>query len=295
MSAAWVAVDWGTSNLRAWAMDASGSVQAEGASCDGMAGLSPDGFEGALLSLIGEWLGPGVTPVVACGMVGARQGWAEAPYRAVPCGPSGAAVRVPTRDPRLAMHILPGLRQDTPPDVMRGEETQVAGFLAREPSFDGLLCLPGTHSKWVEVAGGAVTGFSTAMTGEVFDLLATASVLRHSVGQDAMGDGFEKAVSDAMEAPALAMAHLFTLRAADLLTGAAPADARARLSGLLIGVELEAMQALWPRRRVVLIGAEALTALYQRAFSLTGIVTRRADATRCTLDGLRAAYLENAP
>lgn len=293
MSAAWVAVDWGTSNLRAWAMDASGSVQAEGASSDGMAGLSPDGFERALLSLIGEWLGPGVTPVVACGMVGARQGWAEAPYRAVPCGPSGAAVRVPTRDPRLAMHILPGLKQTTPPDVMRGEETQVAGFLAREPSFDGLLCLPGTHSKWVEVEAGEVTGFRTAMTGELFDLLSTASVLRHSVGQE-MGDGFEKAVSDAMEAPALAMAHLFTLRAADLLHGAAPEDARARLSGLLIGAELAAMAA--PRRcPMVLIGAEALTALYERAFSMSGHAVRRNDATRCTLDGLRAAYSEIEP
>jgi len=291
MIADWVAVDWGTSNLRAWAMDASGAVLATGASGDGMAGLACEDFEGALLAVIGGWLGPGVTPVVACGMVGARQGWAEAPYAAVPCAPHGGAVQVETRDPRLAMHILPGLKQMAPPDVMRGEETQIAGFIARHPGFAGALCLPGTHSKWVDVAEGAVGGFRTVMTGEMFALLSKSSVLRHSVGAE-LGAGFEAAVAEALAAPAAVPAHLFAIRAADLLAGTAPGDARARLSGLLIGAELAAMAASWRGGSVALVGAEGLTALYARALTVAGVAATMADGTACTLAGLTAAYRE---
>ncbi|MDZ4136757.1 MAG: 2-dehydro-3-deoxygalactonokinase, partial [Paracoccaceae bacterium] len=125
----WIAVDWGTTHLRATAMGPEGpgaTVQ----SSDGMGCLAPAEFEAALLRLIGAWLPDGrVTPVLACGMVGSRQGWAEAAYRTVPCTPLDAtALRaVQTRDPRLSFHIAPGLRQDRPADVMRGEETQIAG------------------------------------------------------------------------------------------------------------------------------------------------------------------------
>ena len=296
VTCAWIAVDWGTSNLRAWAMDAQGAVVAEGTSPDGMAGLKPEEFEGRLLSVVGGWLGDGITPVLACGMVGARQGWAEAPYAAVPCAPHGAAVRVATTDPRLAMHILPGLKQRDPPDVMRGEETQIAGFMARHPDFAGALCLPGTHSKWAGIGGGTVAGFHTVMTGELFALLAKSSVLRHSVaeGRDE-GGGFEAAVAEALAAPESLPARLFAIRAADLLTGASRADAHARLSGLLIGAELAAMRAQWSGGPVALVGAARLTALYARALAVEGITATVADGTACTLSGLCAAYAEIAP
>lgn len=294
MRADWIAVDWGTSNLRAWAMGADGSALAEASSGDGMAGLAREAFEGALLSLVGTWLGEDATTVIACGMVGSRQGWAEAPYRAVPCAPAGGAVRVETRDPRLAMHILPGLKQMDPPDVMRGEETQVAGFLACEPDFEGALCLPGTHSKWVEAAGGRVAAFRTVMTGEIFALLSKSSVLRHSVGAT-MGAGFEATVDEALAAPEAVPAHLFALRAGDLLSDVAPEDARARLSGLLIGAELAAMAGRWRGRPVALIGASGLAALYARALDVAGVSAHMADGTACTLDGLRAAHAEIAP
>ena len=142
----WIAADWGTTHLRVWAM--SGASQTDAAGSDrGMGKLAPDQFEPALLDLIAPWLGDGVTPVIACGMVGARQGWTEAGYGRVPCGALDAApVRAPTADPRLAVWILPGLSQADPPDVMRGEETQIAGFLSLNPGFDGVICLPGTYS-----------------------------------------------------------------------------------------------------------------------------------------------------
>ena len=164
----WIAVDWGTSNLRAWAMRGDTPV-ADAGSDRGMGTLEPSAFEGALLEIIEPWLGAGRMSVVACGMVGARQGWAEAAYATVPCRPvSLNVVRPAVADARLDVAILPGLCQTSPADVMRGEETQIAGYLAEVPDFDGVLCMPGTHTKWVQISASEVVSFRTYMTGELF-------------------------------------------------------------------------------------------------------------------------------
>lgn len=295
----WIAVDWGTSRLRVWAM-AGASMLAAADSASGMAALSPDGFEPALLELIGPWLGQGPgrapMPVVICGMAGARQGWAEVPYRAVPCVPlADGGMPVATRDPRLSVTILPGLKQAAPADVMRGEETQIAGFLAAEPGFDGVLCLPGTHSKWVRVSAGEVVGFRTFMTGELFGLLATASVLRHSVGEGWDEAAFAEALGDALSRPADLAARLFGLRAEALLNGLAPGAARARLSGLLIGMELAGTRPWWLGQRVVILGAEGLAGPYAAALRSQGLDPACADADTATRAGLaRALVLRGA-
>ena len=184
MTAAWIAVDWGSSNLRAWAIDAAGAVVAEGAAADGASSLAPDGFEPALLAVIDRWLAPDArTDVIVCGMAGARGAWAEAAYAHGPLPADAGLLRAgPDRAiPRLSVRILPGLRQDRPADVMRGEETQIAGLVAAEPGFDGVACLPGTHTKWAHVAAGEVVSFASYMTGEVFALLSGASVLRKTL------------------------------------------------------------------------------------------------------------------
>src|ERR1044071_2946544 len=191
VSADWIAVDWGTSNLRAWAIGRNGSIVNEASSASGMAKLTREEFEPALLALIGGWLPAGQkTPVVACGMVGARQGWIEVPYNEAPCPPASAqSARSPqTNDPRLDVRIIAGVMQREPADVMRGEETQIAGLLQRSPGFDGVICMPGTHTKWVRVKGGEIVEFQSAMSGEVFGLLASHSVLRFSVGGDGWDD-----------------------------------------------------------------------------------------------------------
>ena len=201
----WIAVDWGTSRLRAWAM-AGGQVLEALASDKGMGALTPDGFEPALLELAGGWL-DGAPPVIACGMVGARTGWAEAEYRAVPCTPldPARATRPDGADPRLPVLILPGLSQSSPPDVMRGEETQLAGLAARLRSAPATVCTPGTHSKWVTLDNGTVTGFTTFMTGEAFALFAERSVLRHSVDTaDTDSDAFCSAVAEMVDRPGAA-------------------------------------------------------------------------------------------
>lgn len=286
---AWIAVDWGTTHLRAWAMGPAGDVLAEAASDDGMARLAPDRFEPALLALVGGW-SEGPTEVIACGMVGSRQGWVEAPYRTVPCPPLGGALARPrVADPRLSVHVVPGLRQARPPDVMRGEETQVAGFLATHPAFDGVLCLPGTHTKWTHVSAGEVVSFASYMTGELYDLLAHASVLRHSVGAGWDDAAFAEAVSDTLSHPERLAARLFGIRAGGLLGQTGPDTANARLSGLLIGAELAGARPYWLGQPVAVIGAERLVDLYAAALEAQGAAPLRADGRAMTLAGLAAA------
>jgi 2-dehydro-3-deoxygalactonokinase len=289
---AWIAVDWGTSNLRAWAIDDEGRTIANAASEAGMARLSRDAFEPTLLSVIDGWLACGrKTRVLACGMVGARQGWMEAPYASVPCTPVTQTIAPECRDPRLEVHILGGIRQLHPPDVMRGEETQIAGVLLREPGFEGVICLPGTHTKWAEVAGGIITRFQTFMTGELFGFLSTQSVLRHSMpaGTEWDDDAFAAAaVESAMDTHALA-ARLFSVRAATLVADLTPAAAKARLSGLLIGAELAGTQVMWSRQRVLIAGNGRQANLYSEALTRLGGASSLINAGELTLAGLVAA------
>jgi len=285
----WIAADWGTSHLRVWGL-AGARVIHSAQSDKGMNTLTPAQFEAALLDLVQDWLPEGqVTPVVACGMVGSRQGWIEAPYRAVPCTPLDASLALaPTRDPRLKVAIISGLKQPKPADVMRGEETQIAGHLALNPDWDGVICLPGTHSKWVHVSAGEVVSFQTFLTGEMFRLLAEHSVLRHGLAgwQDA---GFTEGVAQGIERPERLLSRLFSLRAEGLLAGLDPGTARARLSGFLIGAEIAAAKPYWLGQRVAILGDDALAKLYATALGSLSVPVTRHNATEATLSGLSAA------
>lgn len=287
----WIAIDWGTTHLRAYAIGAEGVI-ARAASDDGMGSLSADGFEPALIRLIDPWLaGDRIVPVVACGMVGSRQGWIEAPYREVPCAPleMQSLVPVQTADRRISVRVIPGLRQTSPADVMRGEETQIAGALMLEPRFSGVLCLPGTHSKWVHVSAGEVVSFQTYMTGELFALLSGQSVLRHGIGKGWDEPAFLGAVADTISDPHKFAGRLFALRAEGLLAGLSPDAARARLSGLLIGIELAAARPYWMGQDVAIIGTDRLAENYVLALQAQGVTPRALPAEACTIAGLGAA------
>lgn len=293
----WIAVDWGTSQVRAWALSARGEIIQRASSARGMSTLAPDQFEGALLELVGGWLAEGrVTEVVACGMVGARQGWREAPYAQVPCMPLAAErmVSPALADPRLRVSIIPGLCQRAPADVIRGEETQIAGLLAEQPDYRGVVCLPGTHSKWAEVRDGQVVAFQTFMTGELFALLSQQSVLRHGMQGDADQPIDEVAFAAGMHAGAHGsqrlIGALFGLRAEGLLEGLTPPAARARLSGLLIGQELGALDERWRGQQVCVIGGGELAERYRCALDTLGITALTVNAERVTLAGLAAAH-----
>lgn len=287
----WIAVDWGTSHCRAWAMASDGRCLSEASNAYGMSRLAPEEFQSALLGLIEGWLGGDGTLVLACGMVGAQTGWVDAGYRGVPCAPRGdQPLKISGTDRRIDVRVLPGLRQDDPANVMRGEETQIAGFLSRTPDFDGVICLPGTHSKWAQISAGEVVSFQTAMTGELFSALTGATILRQTIPDEGWDeDAFSQAVSDAMSRPQALALRLFSLRAEALLKGLDGAAARARLSGLLIGIELAATRPYWLGQDVALIGAPALSAAYAEALGAQGLAPQAADATEMTLAGLTAA------
>ncbi|WP_412563815.1 2-dehydro-3-deoxygalactonokinase [Thalassobius sp. MITS945101] len=292
MAKLWIAVDWGTSNLRVWVMR--GDKVLAGLSSDaGMGGLAPEDFESVLIDLIGEYLPEqGRTDVICCGMVGAAQGWQDAGYTGAPCPPLNPLdmVEVATRDPRLAVRILPGVKQVTPADVMRGEETQIAGLLAKAPDIEGLVCLPGTHSKWVFVRQGAIEGFRTYLTGELFALLTRQSVLRHSTGAGWQSEGFLEGLSTGLEREGGGFADLFSVRADMLIGGRSTDFLTAKLSGLLLGSELAAVRGLWAVDNVQIVGDARLAQHYQQALEYIGATVVLHDASDVTLMGLTQAW-----
>lgn len=295
-----VAVDWGTSSLRLWLLGADGTALAETRSAEGMSAVPPGGFETVLRARIADLGGevdrlPRPLPVVLCGMVGARQGWREAGYLDIPVSlMSVAHGATQVGADGLDARILPGLARRGPgrQDVMRGEETQLLGLVLDDPDAGGLVCMPGTHSKWVRLADGVVDDFMTMMTGELFALLAGGSILRHTIGgADPGGDpasaAFLAGLADGLAAPAEIANRIFSLRAEGLLSGLAGMDAADRLSGLLIGAEvgagLRAMKAPGPVR---LVAGGRLAALYAAAFRMARRRIDPVDADLAVRNGL---------
>ncbi|GKY86563.1 2-dehydro-3-deoxygalactonokinase [Sinisalibacter aestuarii] len=292
--AAWIAVDWGNSNLRLWAMGPDGPIAERKAPQGTLALPGPEAYEPALLALAGDLIAPDrKTMVLICGAVGALGGWVEAPYRQLPCVPLGAGefTSPEVKDPRLDLRILPGLNQARPPAILRGEETQAAGFLVSEPDFDGILCLPGTHTKWMHISAGEVVSFLSFMTGELFRFLADASVLRFTTARAGFDEAaFLDAVSDAISRPERMASGLFPLRAEAVLAGLDPVVARSRLMGLLLGAELAAARMQWLGRDVVVIGGAEMAAAYATALEAQGVAVRRFDGDKAALMGLIEAH-----
>lgn len=291
-----VAVDWGTSSFRLWSLSGGFAVLGMRTGPYGMATLTPRNYLAVLEENLAALNIDAECPVIVCGMAGAAQGWYEAPYRDTSTDLFSLgkhAVRVP--DIERCVHILPGVKQSTPANVMRGEETQLLGLLKHDVNFNGVVCLPGTHTKWVRLADGKIQRFTTCMTGELFALLSEHSVLKHSVNDtsaDAHWDqpAFEQAVGEAIQAPESLAEQLFGLRASTLLENASPMGLRARLSGLLTGFELAATQPYWKDQSVAIIGEARLCNNYARALNTRQINTHIHDAEEFTLSGLINAY-----
>jgi 2-dehydro-3-deoxygalactonokinase len=290
------AVDWGTSAFRLWLLAEDGRVLAERRSDEGMIRAGQTGFDAVLEKHLADLGAADGLPVVVCGMAGAKQGWREAGYLDTPAdlgALTGRALAVEGygRDVR----ILPGIAQRDAgfPDVMRGEETQLLG-LAADGVRSGLVCMPGTHSKWVVLQDGAVKGFSTYMTGELFAVLSRHSILRLAVAdaaEPAPGDpAFLAALAAARDNPQAVSNLLFSLRSSQLLGFSPSADGAARLSGTLIGLELAgALARHGPATSVVLAGSGDLGALYGSALEASGIAVDRRPADEAVLRGLWSA------
>ena len=290
----WIAVDWGSSNLRLWALGKKNEILDSFSSNDGMLGLENGDFEPMLSEKISNWVADDINiPILCCGMVGAKQGWMEAPYATVPYNlmQESDSVKVICTDNRLDVRILGGLKQNDPADVMRGEETQIRGFLSNFSNFDGIICLPGTHTKWVQVSAGEVISFRTFMSGELFALMSEYSVLKHSVNSDGWNDQeFNSAVSESISNPQKLFSDFFKLRADDLLNKVEKSVLRSKLSGHIIGTELAGAKPYWLGQNIVILAKDDLSKVYKAALEGQGVLAQEVDATKYTLDGLTTAF-----
>ena len=289
----WVAVDWGTSNLRCWVVS-SNEVVHYGNKPLGMINLDQNSYEKTLISEVDKFLKPRKkTMILICGMAGSRQGWREAPYLSVPCRPPELkdAVNVQCQDPRILIKILPGLKQHKPADIMRGEETQIKGILHKNSRFDGIICLPGTHTKWVRVSAGEIISFQTFMTGELFSLLSERSILKHSVAESGWDETIFKASVDEVISDNKRLANkLFSLRGEYILNNLEEVAARNRLSGYLIGLELSGSRPYWLGEKVYILGEDTISKAYEVALRAQGISVERYHEKNASLDGLKAIY-----
>ncbi|HZS83187.1 MAG TPA: 2-dehydro-3-deoxygalactonokinase [Stellaceae bacterium] len=288
-----IAVDWGTSSFRAYRLDAAGRIRDRRAAPAGILSVAEGGFPAALETQLGDWIEE--TPILMSGMVGSRQGWLEAPYADCPAGAAEIARlmrRVSWEGGRREAWIVPGLAcRDAAAvaDVMRGEETQILGAAEELPEGAAILCLPGTHSKWVRLDSGRILDFATAMTGEAFAVLRRHSIL----GRLMPPEGAAAAITaDAAFDAGLARAgdpggllhHLFGVRSRALFGEIAPAALPAYLSGVLIGRELAD---LLPREGgiVHIIAEPGLARLYAHALAAAGRKARILDPD-CVARGL---------
>ena len=292
-----VAVDWGTSSFRSWLLDSSGQPLSHYAGPYGIRQRGEKPFANILADACDALGGKARTlPVIMCGMIGSAQGWQDAGYlqkTAGICALAAAACKINTAE---NIWIVPGIQSvsgDGLADVMRGEETALAGILAKYQIRDGLFCLPGTHSKWVTVREAEITSLSSFMTGEVFDLMHHHSILSPFMEQ-AKNSEEEKDREAFLKGLALAkgrlglLHQLFAIRAGVLTGTYAASSASALLSGLSIGTEMVhiAPAAANQNGGVYLNAAGVMADLYQTALTHFDIGYQLIDGEAASCAGL---------
>ncbi|HXP11932.1 MAG TPA: 2-dehydro-3-deoxygalactonokinase [Acidobacteriaceae bacterium] len=267
-----IAVDWGTSNFRAFRISAEGAVVGRCSSPQGILRVGKGNFETALRAEVGAWLQEGENHILLCGMVGSRQGWIEAEYLRCPVGIEELAASL-LQVPFFGAEVLlvPGVMGPaaaTVPELMRGEETAAMGILDAGAGA-GLVCLPGTHSKWIELSDRRIVSFTTSMTGDVYSALCKCTILERTMTSEAATDeaAFREGVMRSADSGGL-LHHLFGVRTRVLMGQIREEASASYLSGLLIGHEVRATMP--HAARVVLAGAAQLCGLYAQAIEACG-------------------------
>ena len=267
-----IAVNWGTSNFRAYKLNARGHVEAEKSSDQGAAKVPAGGFQDALAGEIMGWLDGHDNRILMSGMVGARRGWKEAPYLPIPATFEQVVKGVIKLDVEgMDVRIVPGLicaDWNGVPDVMRGEETEILGC-STEAGWNMHFCLPGTHTKWARIENGKIGTFSTSMTGDLFRAIRESTILRTCTQHEPNDEsafllGVSRSGHDGQ------LGHLlFGVRTLVLTGKMSETSASSYLSGLLIGSEVRSLSR--KDDDVHLIGDASLCALYQKALRELGV------------------------
>jgi len=280
-----IAVDWGTTNRRAYWIDTEGRCADEFEDARGVLSVPAGGFPDAVAEIRARL---GDKPLLLAGMIGSNRGWIEAPYVPCPAGIEDLARALVWADDRTA--IVPGVCDDGDDraDVMRGEEVQLLGAVgAGMIPEDCRVCHPGTHNKWVEIAAGRIATFRTVMTGELFNLLKEHSILADLLALPAgVGEAFEAGARHGFAADDL-QAELFSVRARVLLGKARREDAASYTSGLLIGGDVRIGLQSVAVAPVVVMARPELTRLYAAALSCAGREPVELDGEQCFLAGIK--------
>jgi 2-dehydro-3-deoxygalactonokinase len=290
-----LACDWGTTNLRAWVLDDAGAVLRHQEFPLGVGRLQPGEAAARFSSEVCPTLAAQGLPAILCGMIGSNLGWTVVPYDRCPTSLDELAAHLHAVEPDV--RIVPGVScpgVTGASDVMRGEETQILGWVAMDPARARgrhLICHPGTHAKWAVVEDGRLTRFATAMTGELFAVLRKHSVLRTD---DEPGDAaaFAEGVAAAGDGDALT-SRLFSARGRVVADGKPASTTADYLSGILIGSEVASLPRLLsadPDTRVQLIGDLTLCRWYRQALSLRGVQADVCDGEEAALAGLLALH-----
>lgn len=276
-----IGIDWGTSSLRAFLIGANGEVLDRVSSAEGIMQVKDRNFEAVFDRLISCWGHHSKLPVLASGMITSRNGWVETPYARVPLDARDLAQALVCHRTSggIELRFVTGVTTEhaSGPDVMRGEETQIVGAQAVGLS-DGTFVMPGTHSKWIRVAGGRIEDYATYMSGEIFAALKGHTILGTLMEEGPHhAAGFAKGVAAGLDAGSSLLHDLFHVRTLPLMgrmEGGAVAD---YLSGLLIGAEVKAALARGDANGpVTIIGRSDLADRYETALTSAGLQSRRA-------------------
>lgn len=283
-SEGYIAVDWGTTNRRAYLIDPAGQCVREFEDSKGVLSVESGGFPAAVAEIRAAL---GDKPLLMAGMIGSNRGWVEAPYVSCPAGLEQLATGLVWAEDDAA--IIPGVSivDGSRADVMRGEEVQLLGAVAAGLTpADCTVCHPGTHNKWVSVAGGRIADFRTVMTGELFNLLRNHSILSDLLKSEVVpGPAFADGVGHALECNDL-QAELFSVRARVILGQARAEDASSYASGLLIGGDVRIGLSLGGDGPVVVMARPELTRLYAAAIALAGREAVELDGEKTFLAGI---------
>lgn len=290
MSDSFIAIDWGSTNLRAWRYEQGVCVD----SLNSEAGVTRLGGrmpQQVFSELMARWEAP--LPVVMAGMIGSNAGWLQAPYLPCPIRLGEVGRRLTAVEQALPYRawIVPGIcieRADNC-NVMRGEETQLIGAYAEQPAT--VYVMPGTHSKWVRMENDELVDFRTVMTGELHHLLLNHSLIGVGLGErrsdaQAFANGLETGANEDH-----IIARLFETRAAHLLGGLEKSAVSDWLSGVLIGNEVAQMQRRYPLaagETLTVIGNPLLGERYAQALEMVGVRHQFLDGDRAFQSGIRS-------
>ncbi|MEB7910655.1 2-dehydro-3-deoxygalactonokinase [Citrobacter portucalensis] len=288
MKGEWIAIDWGTSNFRAWLMAGDDVLDKRNASY-GLLHVEPRQFDATLKMLLGEWIAEGTPMVAMAGMVGSQQGWYEVDYCSLPASADSLLAHSKSFMTSWGSKawIFPGLRKSPSgdmPDVMRGEEVQLLGLSLLEDIDNFHAILPGTHSKHARMQQRQIVDFSTYMTGELFQVLISHSLLGRGLPDAAADDSAFLLGVEASRRHAALSQLLFSTRTLRLSGELSAESVSDYLSGLLIGLEFSTdnISPVW------LVGSAALTRRYQMAANAFGIQTRCVEGDRCFIAGMQS-------